>query len=336
MSLSISLSPSRAAVYWAADRPFVSSGVHFPREQVANNERARPELSDKASKRIRKAINWLTFLSSKRRIKRGAGKFLPNFQISFITLTLPSKQMHSHKEIKSKCLNHFLVIAREKWGVKNYVWKAEIQVNGNIHFHITTDQYIPYMAIRREWNNCVSKLGYVSRYRDTFKNMSFQEYQEARRLGGETDVNKIRKAYQFGKRSDWSNPNSTDVHSVKHVKKLAAYMAKYLTKPVAQEGATGLLADSASSLSGRLWYCSQSLSKLASVILEFNIVNSSFVRALRTFKTVRTYSTSWVELLFFKLDKIPHKAREFIRQALVSHAVKGNYPFPSSTLRAGL
>jgi len=118
---------------------------------LRSNHRPKSEMSKKARKRIRNAINWLTVLSSKRNAKISQDRYIYNFQISFVTLTLPSKQMHSHQEIKSQCLNRFLTEMRRKFGVQNYVWKLELQKNGNAHFHLTFDKFVHYRAIRYYW-----------------------------------------------------------------------------------------------------------------------------------------------------------------------------------------
>src|SRR5699024_11871910 len=65
----------------------------------------------------------------------------------------------------------------------------------------------------------------------------------------------------YGNKTNWSNPNCTDVHSVKNVKNLASYMAKYLTKDLCDEEQGGIIAESAKELKGRLWFCSRSLSR---------------------------------------------------------------------------
>ena len=38
------------------------------------------------------------------------------------------------------------------------------------------------------------------------------------------------KAYQKGKHSNWSNPNTTDIHSVRFINNVGAYVTKYMIK----------------------------------------------------------------------------------------------------------
>ncbi len=118
------------------------------------------------------------------------------FLLSFITLTLSSKQVHSDEEIKKFMLRPFL-----KWLERNgcamYVWKAETQANGNIHFHVTVNNFIHWKSIRAKWN----KLQAAHGYHKVFTN-------------GRAEI----------------GLNSTDVHSVKNARQTAAYMAKYMSK----------------------------------------------------------------------------------------------------------
>ena len=130
------------------------------------------------------------------------------FNINFITLTLPASQEHSDDEIKSVALNNFLNICRKRYNLGEYVWKAESQINGNIHFHIVTDTYIRYDKIQEAWNSSVELL--------TCGNV------ETKKMEGYV----TRFANKIGHRF----PNSTDVHSVKHVKKIASYISKYMSK----------------------------------------------------------------------------------------------------------
>lgn len=119
------------------------------------------------------------------------------FKLNFITLTLSSEQIHSDNEIKAKLLNQFLVELRSVYSCKYYLWRAESQRNGRIHFHVVTDVFIPWRRLRTQWNRIQEKLGYISRYSERT---------------GNTD------------------PNSTDVHSIRAIKNLPSYLSKYCSK----------------------------------------------------------------------------------------------------------
>jgi len=117
--------------------------------------------------------------------------------LSFITLTLSAKQIHGHKEIKRTLLNHFLIVIQRKYEINRWLWKAEVQKNGNIHFHILVDKYIEKKELQGLWNGIQNKLGYVDRFQEKFGH---------------------------------SNPPSTEIKKVKDLSTTLAYLRKYLTK----------------------------------------------------------------------------------------------------------
>ena len=81
----------------------------------------------------------------------------------FLTLTLPSKQVHSDKVLR-RALTKYIDNLRKNHGVKFYVWRAEPQKKGNIHFHLLLDKFIEKDDIRRLWNKQLSKLGYLDAF----------------------------------------------------------------------------------------------------------------------------------------------------------------------------
>lgn len=329
MSLKFSFTPTKAVSFYAPDSYERFQNSLFPSVQVANNARPTPEMSKKAQRRIRNAVNWLTYLSKKRIVRTKDGKVIRGFQIAFVTLTLPTKQMHSHKEITSKCLNRFLTEARRKWQVSNYVWKAELQSNGNIHYHITWDQFVNWSDIRREWNNAISKLGYTAAYQRQMSGFSFEAYHQARKQQGSTNRQRNQEAFNYGQRTQWQDPNTTDVKNVRDVKNLAAYLSKYLSKPAADSQKTGIIADSLKELTGRIWYCSQSISKLKSAVEEYDTQIARYWRYLNRISRQWYAPNEWLEVVYFRLEKIGSNAREFLREILLSHAINQFYPFPA-------
>jgi len=81
-----------------------------------------------------------------------------------ITLTLPCKQMHSDEDLKRRALKPFIKWFERNEGVINWAWKAEAQNNGNIHFHIVTDTYIPKVKIDAQWRHYMMVLGYLEKF----------------------------------------------------------------------------------------------------------------------------------------------------------------------------
>jgi hypothetical protein len=192
-------------------------------------------LSEHSIKKIKKAIDWFIYLSEKKTIIDKEGKE-HTFKLNFITLTLPAKQNHDDKTIVKVCLNNFLNILRNKYNVIHYIWRAERQKNGNLHFHLITDKFIPWNEIRYHWNNSLELLYYISAYEQKMKklhNKGFAYRPELNKYG--FDYQKQYKAYQKSLISNFRNPNTTDIHAIKYVGNLKIYLLKYFTKQYQNE-----------------------------------------------------------------------------------------------------
>lgn len=179
---------------------------------------------------------------------------------TFLTLTLPADQLHCDNLIKKNCFFRFiewLTGDKEKgasgWGVKNYIWVAETQKNGRIHFHMIIDRALPADRINRKWNQILERLGYVTFFKmdqtDKYKNGWFVDKEQMKhrladkqkecRANGKSfnradSVNEEKKrqleAYKRGAANNWNNPPSTKIHSIQNIRKLSAYVSKYMTK----------------------------------------------------------------------------------------------------------
>ena len=237
----VTIHPNRlnlySEVYWPERRVRRNPSIHL--EGVDKNHQGK--VSTVAKRKINKAIEYLLFLAGDKRLPDTPhGKHF-KFKLSFVTLTLPSTQVHSDNEIKEKCLNQFLIEARRKWNVRNYIWRAEKQQNGNIHFHILTDRFIPWSELRDCWNRITNKLDYVERYRDEMRQFHSGGFQVRKDLLTKWEYKAQVRAYQKGKANDWSSPNSTDIHAVYKIRNITAYLSKYCTKNEQNEGLTGRL-----------------------------------------------------------------------------------------------
>lgn len=123
-------------------------------------------VSNKSSTKIRNAVNWMLFFSKKKKVYSIKERSTFYFYLNFITLTLPSTQHHSDDFLKENLLVPFLDWMKRTNGNEMYVWKAESQRNGNIHFHITSHVFIHWKSIRKKWNVLLSKHGYCKTYQD--------------------------------------------------------------------------------------------------------------------------------------------------------------------------
>lgn len=155
------------------------------------------QITEGSAKRIRKAVDLLCQIARKRRIFNPVIQEYVWHTLTFITLTISGRERHINtREGHKLLLEPWLLRMRRKAGLKSYIWKAEFQKNGQLHYHITTDCWIHYQLIRDEWNNLLSKNGLLSKF-----------------------------DYSKGK-----SPNSTDVHAVYKVRDISAYLVKYLAK----------------------------------------------------------------------------------------------------------
>lgn len=82
----------------------------------------------------------------------------------FITLTLPSYQFHDDRFIKKYLLAPFMRNLRDNCACENYIWKAESQANGNLHFHIIVDQFVAKELIDKYWLNALDSVGYIDEF----------------------------------------------------------------------------------------------------------------------------------------------------------------------------
>jgi hypothetical protein len=311
----ITVSPPRAHDYKSALEK--KAGLH-PSAKNLCRPKTSVNLSASSKKEIRDSIFSMYQLSKPRTVKSVNGKFIYNFRQSFVTLTLPSKQVHSDVELK-KCLNHFLTNIRRSFKIENYVWKAELQKNENIHFHLSFDKYVHFQAIRYYWLLAIKPLGYVDAYASKFSGMSLQEYAKYRNL----PINDCRNAYVQGVRSKWQSPNCVDVSAVTTASSVSNYLSKYFAK----NDDSSIDAERIKAF-GKVWARSQSLSRLKYRNKFTWQEIKEFIRQLVAMGAVKKviYDFSTVFYLNFKQLSGVHK-RFFIKM-LFSNGRRYNYPFP--------
>jgi len=206
-------------------------------------------LSNTARGKITSSINAMRMISPMKSVFSADNKLWFKFRLNFITLTLPTAQMHDDSTIVREALRPFLDWMKYNYKLNSYVWKAEPQSNGNIHFHITTNVYIHYAKVQKSWNYNLNKLGYIDKY--------FQ---------------------QTGK----DEPHTSEIKSIRSDKKIASYVAgeicgakKYKNdnyhiwekghhfyeseKPTFETDATGKVRELRRSIYCRLWDSSYNL-----------------------------------------------------------------------------
>lgn len=293
------------------------AGLH---PQLANlrKKKSSVNLSAASKKNIRDSIFAMYQFSTPRTVFAPGKKPIYNFRQSFVTLTLPSKQVHSDVEIK-KCLNHFLTNIRRSFKVENYVWKAELQKNENIHFHLSFDKYIHFQAIRYYWLLAIKPLGYVKAYSDKFSAMSISEYANNRGLS----IQEVIKPYADGCRSRWQNPNCVDVSAVTTASSVSNYLSKYFAKSDDSNIDSERIA-----AFGKVWARSQSLSRLEwKHKFDYDEVRKFIDQCIQmgAFKKV-AYDFATVFYINFK--KFTGIHRQWFDFIVRNEGRRHNYPFP--------
>ena len=285
-------------------------------------------ISKSSKKKMLRSINSMYMLSVPRTIAMKNKKFIYNYRMSFITLTLPSKQQHSDVEIKKRCLNQFLVELRKAYGIKNYLWKAELQKNNNIHFHLLVDQYIDFQALRRRWNRILNKLEYVDHYRTRMAAMSLSEYHTMRCKYGKQDFSNSAAAYAAGNKSNWSNPNTVDVKSVYSKNELAIYLSKYICKNAAADGISET--EKTRQLAfGRAWFRSYSLSSLK---YQHKYLESEVVQVIKYLRSVKDkvleIQGEFFTAFYFSAEQLSAAFQKFHKFFIFKNAEIHDYPLP--------
>lgn len=195
----------------------------------AREENAKPysgEMSSGSQKRMREACELMFEITDVKQYRSKKEKRDIEYQVGFVTLTLSAPQEHlSDKQLKEELLAPFLRKLK-RFGLQNYIWKAELQKNGNIHFHIFVDCWIGWREIRKIWNRLQAKFHFLSAF-----------------------------ASKFGH----YDPNSTDIRPCENVQKACYYMRKYMMKPVEKSEQLNTGENAKSRDLGKAWDCTTNL-----------------------------------------------------------------------------
>ncbi len=278
------------------------------------------KISDQARKNIANKVNWLFLMAKPRYVLTASKKEIFNFKVNFMTLTLPSKQLHNTEFITKNCFNQFLTEIRQQFNMENYVWRLEFQGNGNLHYHIVTDTYCDYFTARTIWNRILNKYGYVSAYTEKFSKMSLSEYAMNTAKHEKLDWNKIAERYAKGKREKWKNPNSIDVEVCTNDKSIAKYLGKYFGKGKDANPVCNELDNEANSFAIRLWFCSRSLSKLDGIREYTEEAEINFYELLQGCANVIEKHFDYCRALYFNFKKLSSHMNEIITAALKNYA----------------
>jgi hypothetical protein len=163
-------------------------------------------VTSSSQKLIRKSVDKFLQLSKTKRVVNPITNKVQKFKLTFVTLTIANNEtMLTASEAYQKLLKPWLRVMKEKYEVDLYLWKAELQARGQIHYHVTLNHWIHHSDVRNTWNNIQNRCGLLANF--------YKEYGH-------------------------KNPNSTDIHSVYKIKNIHAYLTKYLSKSEADKGTT--------------------------------------------------------------------------------------------------
>lgn len=153
--------------------------------------------TDHARKRLMSAIDILIQRNPTRKIWNPISESEHDFSINFITLTIASDIAIGARQGYDLLLSKWIRYMRDKYGMKEYVWKAELQQRGQIHYHILSNCFIPWQVIRWKWNKVQREAGLLDDW--------------------------AREHHNF-------NPNSTDIHVMEKLDNVMDYISKEIGK----------------------------------------------------------------------------------------------------------
>lgn len=167
-------------------------------ERVGEVAAYQGRMTHGARKRLSRVIDLMLQVSPEQSIFNYVSGHYQKFRLGFVTLTAPPEvQELKPKDVTKHLLEPFIRWLRRSRAISTYIWKAELQGNGSIHYHFAVNRFIHHNDLRASWNKLMKQAGVLDRF-----------------IG------------QYGH----DNPNSTDVHSVRKLSDCRAYLQKYLSK----------------------------------------------------------------------------------------------------------
>lgn len=180
-------------------------------------------MTDGAIKRLRRCVSLLVQKSPNRMIYNPVTAGRHRFRIGFVTLTVAEQGKDTAKDVYKKCMAPWLRWARRA-GMEDYVWKAELQQRGALHYHIATNEFLHWKDIRDTWNKYQRKAGYLQK---------------------------------FAQAKGHYHANSTDVHAMRKVKNIERYLTKYMQKGVGAAKINGKTWDASTNLKQAKYYATE-------------------------------------------------------------------------------
>ena len=261
-------------------------------------------ISDKASARLRNSVKILFWIAGCFRLVHGKFLLKPQSKITFLTLTLSYTQQHTDNYIKSKMLNQFIIELKQKYPKLLYIWRAEKQLNENIHFHFLINMFIPWDVPRAIWNRIQKKEGYIQAYQQKFSGMDFWNYCFYNNLTNPAKLDTYRKRYNYGVKTNWTDPNSTDIQPVKKMKNVEAYVSKYISKNLKNFDSLSEEQKEKMKIEGRIYYCCTEISGIKPKSTELEPYIQDDLNILKNLIPDKFYSQDFYTLISVTADQL--------------------------------
>jgi len=200
----IGISPTRLTINpeWYYKKQYSQQGS-LNRLLNLRDNRTKEGMSRKSGMKIQRCVEWLSLISTVRSTYCKKTKQSYTHKLSMITLTIPECKIKPDiSSVNKNCLVPFLKSMCKYYGLESYVWIAEYQENGMIHYHITTNNFIHYSIVQKVWNRL---------------------------------LNKAQLNNDYFERSGNYQPPSTRCEGIRDDSKAGRYLSKYMSKESQQE-----------------------------------------------------------------------------------------------------
>lgn len=237
------------------------------RESIVTKEKTR-KYRLKKTKIRNKILNFFSLNASK--------KFCAFYSISF--------PHNISDEIGYRLLNTWLTRCRKECGLKSYLWVAERQKNGTLHFHLITNNYMNIRKVNNFMKEAIYTQWSKSEISTTEKNI--------KKYNG-VDVDNL----YYSKRA---KNRKKRLPKIEAQRKLSYYLTKYISKN--------------NTLSDRLpWHCSRDISALFTKINYYNADDCEIIDLVADNPdAVATYKADYFTMHFFMFIPDEHHFNDLV------------------------
>jgi hypothetical protein len=115
------------------------------------------QLSRNSRMKLKNAIRWLVASADTKQTYEKKLHRKVDWKINMCTLTFHENFQDDNKA--REILSRWLEMAQYRFKIPSYVWKAEPQERGAIHFHLSTSVYMQHSQVKYTWNRELKKHG---------------------------------------------------------------------------------------------------------------------------------------------------------------------------------